>query len=383
MSIRAKLLYVFYHYIGAPFRMFPINKNTILLEAYYGKGFQDSPSVIAEELHKRDSNLKLVWLVRNEEEARSLPTYLTMVKRFSFKELYYLACSKVWIDNCRKNKGVVKRKGQYYIQTWHGGLHGKRVEKDVIKTLSPEYVENAIHDSEMADLFISGSRWETDLYHNSFWYDGKVLEEGLPRNDIFFKQPNAIIKKVFNHFRLDNGVKIALYAPTFRQSGTSSCYDLDFNRMLKNIEKAWGGKWVLLVRMHPSATFLQNSFVYTGTILNASEYSEINELIVASSFFVTDYSSCMFDAMLTKTRIIRYASDVAEYNEERGAYFSESELPLPLATNNEEMMQVISMYNYEKEIEKRDRFLSKYGSAENGTATKSVAEIIMQVLKRV
>ena len=379
MKIKELLVVFFYKVVGAPFRLFPIQKKRIVFEAYYGKGFEDSPSVIASELAKQGiDGLEMIWLVRKIEDAKSLPLNIRPIKRFSLAELYYISTAKVWIDNCRKNRGIVKRKSQYYIQTWHGGLGAKKVEKDAVDSLSPGYVKNAIHDSKIADLFLSGSRWETDLFRKSFWYDGEVLEEGLPRNDIFFRANDSIIKKVRLFYQLDNNVKIAIYAPTFRQSETVYCYDLDYEKVLGELSVNWGNKWVILIRMHPSAMILQHEFKYSEGILNGSLYPEMNDLIIASDLLISDYSSCMFDAMLVNKRVIRYASDIKLYSAERGFYFDYDELPFPLAENNDEMSVCIRNYDYNMQIDRQCQFLQACGSVECGVAAKKITSRILE-----
>lgn len=382
MDIKNYIVNGFYHIFGAPFRLLPIRNKTVLLEAYYGRGYTDSPRAIAEELHRRNiEDLKLIWLFRTTKDKDSLPNYIHPVKRFTFKELYYLATSKIWIDNCRKNAGMLKRKKQFYIQTWHAGLHGKRVEKDVAEHLSGSYVRNAMHDSKMADLFISGSSWETELYRNSFWYKGAILEKGLPRNDIFFENSSDIVSKVYRTYSISSEYKIVLYAPTFRVDADISQYDLDYERLIQNLSKYWGGNWVIIIRMHPSAVDLQNTIKYSSNIINGTYYPEINELIIASELMITDYSSCIFDALLANKRIIQYASDIKKYMGDRGTYFSLEDMPFPLAQDNDEMEKQIKDYKVDEEQLRQANFLSSKGSFESGNASQAVADLIVNIIE--
>ena len=381
MDIKETIVWLLYRVVASPFRLFPIKKKRIVFEAYYGRGFQDSPSVIATELAKRNiDGLEMIWFIRSKEDAKSLPSYICPARRFSLKELLHLSTARIWIDNCRKTNGIVKRKGQYYIQTWHAGLAGKKVEKDVIDSLSPGYVKNAKHDSRIADLFLSGSKWESDLYRKSFWYKGEILEKGLPRNDIFFTSSTQIKKKVREFYHLDDDIKIVVYAPTFRQNGDVRCYNIDYTGLLTKLTTAWGGRWVILIRMHPSAIALQNGFQYTEDILNGSVYPEINELIISCDLLISDYSSCMFDAMLINKKIIQYASDIESYKMERGFYFEISSLPFPQACSNIELNNAVDQYDYEKEKEKQNKFLEKNGSVEGGFAAKEVVDRILKLI---
>ena len=111
------------------FRLFPIKKNKIVITNYYGKGFGDNGKAIANELHERKLDIDFVWLVEKNDE--SIPQWIRQVNYYSILSIYELVTAKLWIDNARKRRYVRKRKQQFYIQTWHGTIPLKRVEKDV------------------------------------------------------------------------------------------------------------------------------------------------------------------------------------------------------------------------------------------------------------
>lgn len=381
MNLKELWLLLFYRVVSLPFKIFPVDHKLILFEAYYGKGFEDSPSEIAKELHDRYKNdIKLAWLVRDIHAAKTLPSFITPVRRFSLKELYYLSCSHIWIDNCRKMRGIKKRKNQFYIQTWHGGIGSKKVEKQVADILSNGYIKNAINDSNMADLFLSGSRWQTKLYRDAFWYSGEILERGLPRNDIFFRDSCEIKKKVRDFYNINGNKHIVVYAPTFRDSDDTKWLDLKFDKLITNLGKYWGGEWIVIVRMHPSALSLQSIIKYSDTIKNGSVYPEMNELTIASDVLISDYSSCIFDAILNQHRVIRYVPDIDRYKQLRGTNLDEEDLPFPTAYNNDQIERILREYDYQAEVIKQKLFLEKVGSAEIGCASKAVVERISELL---
>ena len=61
----------------------------------------------------------------------------------------------------------------------------------------------------------------------------KILEIGMPRNDIFFGQHDAVIKKVKKFYNIPEEKKIVLYAPTFRDNAGPEVYKLDVDRVIK------------------------------------------------------------------------------------------------------------------------------------------------------
>ena len=92
------------------FRIFPINKSKVIITNYNGRSFGDSAKYVVEELHKMNSNLKIVWVV--SEYYKDMPDYIKQVKIYSIKWIYELVTSKVWINNSRFSYYVKKRKKQ-------------------------------------------------------------------------------------------------------------------------------------------------------------------------------------------------------------------------------------------------------------------------------
>ena len=82
--------------------------------------------------------------------------------------MFELATAKVWVDNIRKPPFVRKRKAQFYVMTWHGGIGLKKSEKDAIQALRRSYVYSAKNDSRMTDFFLADSDWHYNVYRNAF-----------------------------------------------------------------------------------------------------------------------------------------------------------------------------------------------------------------------
>ena len=184
------------------FNFFKIDDKKIVFDNFNGKGYGCNPKYIAEEIIRQNINCDMVWLV--EDFAEEMPSQIRKVKYGSLKSMYEFATARVWIDNVRNYKGIPKKEGQFYIQTWHAGLGLKKAEKDIEKSLSPEYVKDAKNDGKITDLMLSNCKFITNLYRKSYWYEGEVLEEGFPRNDILINIPKHIKEKVYKYFDIND-----------------------------------------------------------------------------------------------------------------------------------------------------------------------------------
>lgn len=354
-------------------------QDKIVFSSFNGKSFSDNPRAIYEEIRSQyGDKYKYIWLMQDKKVKIS---GVKVVKFPSLSEAYHLATAKLWIDNVRKRNWIVKRKGQYYVQTWHGDLALKKIELDAADKLDTIYVNDAKHDSQIADLFISACKWSTDNFREAFWYDGKILEYGTPRSEILYKQQAPIRKKVIDSFGLNGDVKLLLYVPTFRNADSYKSYTIDYKKTVQALKQKFGGEWKVLVRFHPNINEKANLDPDIDYVINATDYEVTNELIAACDILITDYSSCMFDGMQAKKKVFLYASDIDEYNGERGMYFSFEELPFSLAQTNEQLEKNIIDFDEDKYIEEVHFFMNRINFFNNENSSRRVTEYIMKNIR--
>lgn len=359
------------------FRLFPINKNKIICSNFYGKGYGDSQRYIVDELLKRNNKkYDIVWVVQNEN-ITGFPREVRTVKINSLKYIYELVTAKVWIFNTRKNIIVKKRKNQFYIQTWHGGIALKKIEKDAIDKLDKNYINQAKEDSKDIDLLVSNGKFCTDMYKRAFWYDKEIIECGLPRNDILVNGDRQKIKKIVkDFFGIKDNENIILYAPTFRNEYINNPYDIDFNNVIKVLKQITNEDWKVLIRLHPGQKNPEKYVKFSENIINAFKYKDIQELILSSNILITDYSSTMFEAMIANIIVVLYANDIDNYRNERGMYFEFEELPFKLTRNNKELLEVLSNIDFSKIQNNYKNFKDRIGLIENGNASGKICDII-------
>ena len=364
-------------------RCIPVKKNRVVFCSFYGRGYSDSPKAICEALRRSGEKLELCWIVKDEQEARSLPADVRPIPYHGLARLKALASAKVWVDNCRKYESI-KKKSQFYLQTWHG-FALKRIEADVTpENLGADYIAGCKKDSLQCDLIVSGSRFMTGLYRRSFWYDGEVAETGTPRNDVFFAPTDAQHEKVCAALSLPKQRRLALYAPTFRADGGTDCYRLDAEGLRKAAEQSMGGDWTLLVRLHPNVAEQSKAlYAYDGDrLLDATAYPDMQELLCAAELLITDYSSSMFDYALSGRPVVRYVPDLAAYAADRSFYFAPDALPFPSAEDSEALCRLISRLPPHPDGAQWRRFTEENGFCEDGRASERCAAIILARMRK-
>lgn len=359
------------------FRLFPINKNKVFFDNYFGRSYGCNPKYISEALHRLYPEIELVWQA-NSKYFQDFPPYIRIVKAASVLSIFEQVTSKVWVFNTRVKPITRKRKSQFYIQTWHGAIGIKKSEGDAIEKISQDFIKRAYHDSPLIDTLISNSSFCTQFYQRAFWYKGLINEVGYPRNDILFSQDKTIENKVRQYFNIGPETRLLLYAPTFRKEiNIWDSIALDIPRILNTLKKKDNSSWICLLRLHPWAVkYDSNRIPFSSEICNASFYPDIQELLSASDILITDYSSCMFDFLISRKPAFMYAPDIYDYIKERGLLFDPFKLPFSCATNNEEIESHILNFNSNTYVHDVDSFFKEHNLIDDGHASERVAHII-------
>lgn len=376
-SLKKKLYLIVIYF----FNCLPIKKNKIFLFSYYGSQYGCNPKHITEFILNNCPRGKfdIVWAFDDLESNAHLTRFRT-VKTMSLRYFYELCTSKVVITNYRTTDFFIKRKDQYYIQTWHSSLRLKYIEKDTEASLPPQYVDMAKKDSLKCDLLLSGCKYSTDIFRRSFWFDGEIFEHGTPRNDLLFQTNQQLREKICRILNIPQDAKVVLYAPTFRKDNNLDVYDLKYTEILKKLQTKFGGEWLFLVRLHPHLISKSKQLVCAGNVRDVTSYPDIQELLSLSDILISDYSSVIFDFSLTQRPCFLYIPDVTEYvKNDRKLYFDIMQLPFISAASNDTLLEQLEKFDDKQYKNNLKSFLESIGSFESGRASKNLLKQINKV----
>lgn len=361
----------------------PVDTNKFFFISMNGNNFGDNIKRLSDYIHRNQPGAKIVWGFTDSYYDKVDSGY-HKVKICSLKYYYHILTSKYILSNFAMDFSFLakKRKGQVYLQTWHG-TPLKRIGYDMYKSEKPDIlyrwfgVDRIKHTMDMTDILITGSTFMTDIFRNSFLYDRKIDEVGTPRNDIFFEDHPELLEKIKTQFGIGTNEHIVLYAPTFRQNRGMDYYNIDLSKLISCWEKKTGQKYRLLVRLHPVMLRKEQSFMnlFPDGTINVSLYPDMQELLYCADVLVTDYSSSMFDFMYLKRPIIMYVPDKETYS--RGFYMDIDSLPFIVINNNKEIEDQLLRYEANGYQERVEVFFNKIGSKETGIATKNVYNLLM------
>lgn len=360
----------------------PINNKKIVFQSFFGEhGYADNGKYITDKLMEYDG-LSIIWLVQKKDES-IFPNNVKQVNRRSIRALFELATAKVWVNDQRSVWVPPKRRSQTYIMVWHGGVVPiKMVEKDAERHLPKEYIKNAIRDSKRTDLMIAGSQLDINLIRHSFWYDGEILLSGLPKYDNYFKEMKYDNSRINEYFDLNSNDNIFFYAPTFRKEFNKNIYQLDYEQITSALHKKFGGNWKCMIRLHPNIKNRFSELNLPKSVIDASQYSDAQELIMRSEFVVSDYSSTIIEGMLAKKNVFLYTPDLDQYLvNDRGMYNSPYELPFSVAKNQLEVEQIIYKFNKIEYEQKIEAYMISNKIDISGTGSQQITDFILNKLR--
>ena len=368
---------------------YPIQLNKVVFASTEGMGgYGDNPKAIAEELHRECPELELVWLVKDER--KTFPAYIRRASFSLLSRAYELSTASVWVDCHRKPYGTRKRKGQYYIQTWHGpigfkpagALRGKFLPK------MAEIVSRA--DSRLIDCFVTNSAWSTDIAIRSFFYGGDIFAAGSPRCDVMFREKNRWRREIRQIYHIPQQAKLMLYAPTFRSGSQTRSRSveaeeasLDFTKIIAALEQKTGEVWYIALRLHPQVAAHREAYPVQGQagdrLVDVSQYDDMYELLAAADAMLSDYSTVAFDASYIEMPVFLYADDLEEYQRDRGALLWDMHsLPFPFAETEQELLKNIREFNRDKYLQELHQLFDEVRLNEDGHASERVVRRIRE-----
>lgn len=279
-----------------------------------GRSFADSPGAIAAELSKLDPSIKIVWSVASKGRAQDRRN--STVVRGSIKYLWYLSVAKFLIDNQTLPPYFQKKKGQVYLQTWHGiPLKTMGYDEPSFRTATKNQRANLAKRVSYWDYLIVPSDYFERTFVRAYKFEGQQLRGGTPRNDALV-DGSLTTATARARLGINTDRKVILYTPTFRTRGKAAL-GLDVIEWVQEL----GENTLLLVRSHYLNTIPIPKHL-SGQVADMSHIDDVNLLYMASDLMITDYSSTMFDYSLLDRPILLYTYDYDSYvSSQRGTYF--------------------------------------------------------------
>lgn len=357
------------------FSLLPLS-DKVVGSSFCGKKYENNPRFVFEKLQEKYPKIKKLW-IKHKGSNFELPSYVTAVTG-KIHKVYEYATAKVIIDSHFLPMYYSKRQGQLAIFMYHGGIGIKRNSNEVP---GREKSDIPRHNAENNTFFISNSNFTSHVIRSSLEFSGPILKCGYPKDDPLFDAQADYKKRVCEFYGIPADTRFLMYAPTYRQDiNDHSGFNIDLRGACTALSEKLGGTWTAIVKWHPKQGILhdQTRLMYGEGIIDATEYSNMQELIIASDAFISDYSSCIFEAAERGIPCFSYATDWNTFKYEQGVHFEIDELPFPYCQNNDELLDAIIGFDDVKYQRELASFLQREGLCETGKASEIIADIISE-----
>ncbi len=357
------------------------SERAILYECLWGRQVSGNPRALIDPLRRLLPDAGQLWTV--EPGYAYAPEGTEPVIRWSAAWHEALASAGLVVTNAALPNVFRRRSDQRVLQTWHG-TPLKRIGLDMLsfEHMSPTYERDLRTQSRQWTHLLAPNPFCAEVYPSAFGYDGPLLEVGSPRNDLLVGGVDtALVDRVRRSIGVDDGNRVVLLAPTFRDSEVSRRSPAPLEPDLEALGAALGDGVTLLYRAHDYVAGAVSA-VNTPTIRNVSDYPDIAELYLIADVLVTDYSSVMFDFALTGRPIVFFCPDLEFYRDElRGWYLDlEACAPGPIVRQESDLADALvaalasSDGDGAGDASRYRQFRDRFGEWERGDAAERVAE---------
>ncbi|WP_374834241.1 bifunctional glycosyltransferase/CDP-glycerol:glycerophosphate glycerophosphotransferase [Paenochrobactrum pullorum] len=355
---------------------FPVKKNRVLFDSFWGHKTDGNPLTLYKALQQY-KQFDCAFMLRRD--GVSSVKNLNRVGRSSLKGYWYMATSQYLVTNSAFPDNFIKKSNMIMLQTQHGtpfkymGLDQRKIQPKAMNWW------RLTLNTRIWDFILSSNDHSSSVWRQAYPYNYKVLEVGYPSNDQFYHAKDNELSNLRKKFKIPDGKKIALYAPTFRTSRRNKEFYVDeiFNPV--KVVEALGDNFVLLLRGH---YFTKSGTINNQNVIDVSTYPVTNDILTIADILITDYSSISVDYANTKKPIILYTYDYEEYKAERGLYVDIRELlPSTTANNFDELITILKEEKYNDHSSKieNQNFRSLFCKYEDGKSTQKVLKEVFSI----
>ena len=360
---------------------FDMEENAVLFQCYRGELASDNQLAIHNELIRRDSEVVTFWGVADGSVSLpegGIPLIIGSEEWYRKLGSVQYLCNNIDFDHFFR-----RRSFQRLLLTFHG---------HAFKSMGKSFwtSKGFTHNQMQYELTRRQSAWTTALmpneesikyYVDEYDFAGEYLVAGFPRNDaISNTEPSIPRSRVANFYKVDgDSSKWVLYAPTWREAAVTGAWSAKmFDQLeLDSLAELLGEGWTVMVRGHGYNSREDQRVSRSASIVDVTDYPEVNDLILACDAAILDYSSLRFDWAITRKPMIFFVPDKEEYFQLRPALFEfEDSAPGALVTTTDQVAEeLLRSEEYTARFgTELDAFNHRFNTLSDGHAAERVVD---------
>lgn len=251
------------------------------------------------------------------------------ITSYKLKDMIECLSSKIWISSCKPVYTFpLALIGHININVWHGIPFKKVGINDEYQSKFKKLIYKYYYSWSFYTLFIVSSEEIKKVINSSFNVsNNKIFVSGSLIGEFFNKSIDRIQNNTISNILSTSRKNRILYAPTYRDGGVTQFFPFDeldkhdFEDFLRVNEIT------IYIRPHHLEKNYKKYIEWEGIeYLGNDIIPEITFYLKEFNFLITDYSSILFDYMLTDGNLILFPYDYQEYKKERGLNFTLDEI---------------------------------------------------------
>lgn len=354
----------------------PVDPKIAVYTSLWNRAPSGNPLAIYEACRELAPDVHGVWIVRRGDRAL-VPKGFDVVTPDSRRHIELMARAKFFVNDVNFPNWWIKRPDQRHLQTQHGTplkFMGLDLQRYPIAANGMSF--GALMERvDKWDYNLSSNSFSTEAWERAFPSDYETLEYGYPRNDVLVNASAEACRRARERVGVPADARVILYMPTHRDGVKGLKLGLDLAELSSQLDESA----TIIVRGHYfySTTAKVQALQASGSIVDASNYSRVEDLYLASDVLITDYSSAMFDYANLGRPIIVHAYDWNNYRRNRGTYFDITiDAPGQVTTTLPELASVLNSgaERNESAQARLSRFQSTFCEFDDGHAARRVVE---------
>lgn len=360
------------------------SRDAVFFRALYGEVANCNGRAVHQELWRRGTPLQLFWSVR--DRSVKVPEGGIAILEGSREWHDVIATARYHMINVHQMDWFHKPEGQVMIQTMHGYPYKAMGHAYWAQSHFPAaQIARFDRRAREWDYMVSPARYATPLLETAFLRPAgaipAMLEIGYPRNDTLVSTDTDERERI----RLALGIRphqtAILYAPTFRDYVAVDDLRADTIDFFDASEASGelGPDYVFLMRGHPFNARTDQRGESGATVIDMTDYPDINDLCIASDAAILDYSSLRFDYILTGNPMIFLVPDLDRWHEGRGGVIEYAPTaPGPLVTTHRELVNELRDLDRVERTwrDARTTFKEAFVDIDDGAASRRLVDAV-------
>lgn len=341
-----------------------VPRDAVFFESFYGHNVSCNPLALDRAIAYLRPDVTRYWAVADASVA--VPEGAIRVIEGSTAWWEARAHVRLIVINDWLRNRFRKRKHQTVLQTWHGTMLKKLALSRSRLGIRPALA--TLRERSRWDILLAQNDYAARIFRRAYAYFGRIWKEGYPRDDALLTADPSDIR---DRLGIPDGVRVVLYAPTWRDDRPDQVDHLDVSRFAQQL----GPGFITLIRGH-SRTLQPGMDVRASGVIDVTSYPDISDLFVTADALITDYSSVMFDFSVTGKPIFFFTPDLDRYQQVlRGFYFDLLPVaPGPVVQDAAELVELVrTMDGIPAEFaDKYEAWQARFNPRDDGRAAERI-----------